>query len=88
MTRVLASPAEAFCLGVVWTVDSPRDDKQHRSEQVVFQGGGRGWGTPLAAQTGKEVRSVLPVRGFCSIQGSNQPWTQNPRRWRVDGKDE
>lgn len=31
MTRVLASPAEALCLGVVCTVDSPWDDK-HKAE--------------------------------------------------------
>lgn len=31
MTRVLGSPAEAFCLGVACTADSPWDDK-HKAE--------------------------------------------------------
>lgn len=56
MTRVLGSPAEAFCLGVACTADSPWDDK-HKAE--IGAGGvlGRwqGLGTPSAAQTGGGV---------------------------------
>ena len=73
MTRVLGSPAEAFCLGVACTADSPWDDK-HKAE--IGAGGvlGRWQGLGDISSSGK-----LPV--YTASRPADQVWSPARSRW-------